>query len=271
MPELPEVETTRRGIEPLIMGRRVEAVVVRQPMLRWPIPEDLSKALPGQRIRACRRRAKYLLLEADKGTLIAHLGMSGSFAMAPAGRPPGKHDHVDLCFEDGTILRFRDPRRFGALLWTTEPTESHPLLKKLGVEPLGEDFNGALLHAAARTRTGPVKLMIMNASVVVGVGNIYACESLFRAGIHPRRPARRVGARRYERLADEIRKVLGEAIAQGGTTLRDFVDSSGQPGYFAQDLAVYGRAGDPCPRCGEPVRREVISQRSTFYCIACQT
>jgi len=270
MPELPEVETTRRGIRPWLEGSRVTAVRVRQRMLRWPVPRRLDRDLPGRLVRAVGRRAKYLLISTDGGTLLVHLGMSGSLRVLRDPPAPGAHDHVDLELSSERTLRFNDPRRFGAMLWTTRDPVGHPLLRHLGPEPLEPGFDGAYLHAVARGRRVAIKNLIMNARVVVGVGNIYASEALFRAGIRPTRPAGRISAARMDRLAAAIRDVLGEAIAEGGTTLRDFTWGDGQPGYFAQELRVYDRAGLPCPVCDSPVRRQVLGQRSTYYCVNCQ-
>ncbi|WP_297526871.1 bifunctional DNA-formamidopyrimidine glycosylase/DNA-(apurinic or apyrimidinic site) lyase [Thiohalobacter sp.] len=270
MPELPEVETTRRGIAPHLAGRHITSVIVRQRRLRWAIPKALERELPGQPVTAVERRAKYLLIRTPAGTAILHLGMSGSLRLLPADTPAGPHDHVDLVLEDGRCLRLTDPRRFGALLWTRRDPARHRLLAGLGPEPLGPEFDGALLHARSRGRRTPVKAFIMDSHVVVGVGNIYANEALFRAGIHPARAAGRIGRTRCDRLAQAIREVLAEAIAQGGTSLRDFVGSDGRPGYFRQTLAVYGRGGQPCPRCGHALREIRIAQRSTVYCPRCQ-
>jgi len=269
MPELPEVETTRRGIAPHLLGQRIQGVTVRQPRLRWDVPAELAELLPGQRVVAVERRAKYLLIELERGTLILHLGMSGSLRVLPADATPGPHDHFDLRL-DGRLLRLRDPRRFGAVLWTENPPLEHPLLRDLGPEPLGEGFDGDWLHRQAGSRRGAVKAMIMDGHVVVGVGNIYASESLFMAGIHPHRAANRIGLARYRRLADSIREVLSESIRAGGTTLRDFVQEDGSPGYFAQQLRVYDRAGESCGRCGATVKRTVTGQRATYYCARCQ-
>jgi len=270
MPELPEVETTRRGIAPHLEGRRIEALVVRERRLRWPVPEGLEPLLPGQRIRAVERRAKYLLLRLERGNLILHLGMSGSLRVLPAATPVEKHDHLDLQLEDSRCLRLRDPRRFGALLWTEQDPLTHPLLQKLGPEPLGSRFDGAHLHRSAQGRRVAVKNLIMDSHVVVGVGNIYASEALYQAGIHPRRPCNRISPARYERLAAAIKHILSQAIAQGGTTLRDFSHADGSPGWFALSLNVYGKTGEPCPGCGEPIRQQRIGQRSSFFCPHCQ-
>ena len=269
MPELPEVETTRRGIAPLVEGRRVNRVVIRQPRLRWPVPAVLPRRLPGLRIQRVARRAKYLLLQFEPGTLLLHLGMSGSLRVLPADTEPGPHDHFDLVLGD-RCLRLRDPRRFGAVLWTEEPPEKHPLLRHLGPEPLSAGFSGKYLYQRSRGRRAPVKSFIMDSRILVGVGNIYASEALYDAGIHPARAAGRISLVRYQRLADSIRETLEAAIEQGGTTLRDFRQADGNPGYFVRSLQVYGRAGKECPRCGSTVRQRVIGQRSSYYCPGCQ-
>ncbi len=269
MPELPEVETTRRGLAPHAAGARVLAVAVREPRLRWPVAPSLPDALAGRRITHLDRRAKYLLFHTDAGRLMVHLGMSGSLRVIPADTPPTRHDHIDVVLEGGMALRYNDPRRFGSFHWLPGE-DSHPLLARLGPEPLGDAFDGAYLYRLSRGRRAPVKAFIMDARVVVGVGNIYAAEALFLAGISPRRGAGRIGASRYDALAGRIRAVLTAAIAQGGTTLRDFVGGDGRPGYFARQLWVYGRGGEPCRRCGAPLRERRIGQRSSVYCVACQ-
>ncbi|MEA3641776.1 MAG: bifunctional DNA-formamidopyrimidine glycosylase/DNA-(apurinic or apyrimidinic site) lyase [Lamprobacter sp.] len=270
MPELPEVETSLRGIAPHLIGRRIERLLVRDHRLRWPIPADTAERAAGQTIVALRRRGKYLLFELEQGLLLLHLGMSGSLRVLPGTTLPGRHDHVDLCLDDGHCLRFRDPRRFGMLQWTPAPAEAHPLLRDLGPEPLGPAFSGDYLHQRAQGRRAPIKTLIMDSQVVVGVGNIYANESLHLARIHPKRAAGRISRERLNRLADAIRSVLADAIAQGGTSLRDFVQEDGSPGYFAQSLRVYGRAEQPCPSCSAPIRQCRIGQRSSFYCGVCQ-
>ncbi len=270
MPELPEVETSRRGIAPHVVGETVSRVVVRDRRLRWPVPTELDREMPGTTIRSVGRRAKYLLIETDAGTAIMHLGMSGHVYVIDAGAPGGVHDHVDIEFASGKALRLTDPRRFGSLHWSTAPLEHH-LLRRLGPEPLGDQFSGEYLYARSRGRRVAVKNFIMNARVVVGVGNIYASESLFHAGINPKRPAGRIALARYDRLARAIRAVLERAIRAGGTTLRDFYGGSGESGYFQQELDVYGRAGEPCRVCDTPVTSVVIGQRNTFYCKHCQT
>lgn len=270
MPELPEVETTRRGIAPGLIGRRLLGARVREARLRWPVPPDLDARLAGRRVEALERRGKYLITRfAGEGALILHLGMSGSLRWTATETPAGKHDHVDLLVEGGAILRYRDPRRFGAILYSDAP-EAHPLLAGLGLEPLGEDFDGAWLHALTRGRKGPIKPLIMNAALLVGVGNIYANESLFAAGIHPATAAGRLSKTRCARLATCIRATLERAIAAGGSSLRDFVDGHGRPGYFQQSYAVYGRAGEPCHTCGAPIETTRQGNRATFHCPRCQ-
>jgi len=270
MPELPEVETTLRGIAPHLTKRRVVDVVIRHPMLRWPVPENLPKLLHNQEIRGLRRRAKYLLIAFDHGTLILHLGMSGSLRILPLGTPAGKHDHFDLVLDDGLLLRLRDPRRFGAVLWHEGDVAQHPLLAALGPEPLEQDFNGEYLHLATRSRSAAIKLAIMDSHLVVGVGNIYANEALFRAGIRPQTAAKKLSAPRCRKLVQDIKEVLLDAVRQGGSTLRDFVHSDGSSGYFQQNYFVYGRTGEPCRICGTAIRHLRQGQRSTFYCPVCQ-
>src|SRR6478752_1413407 len=247
MPELPEVETTRRGLAPHIEGRIVADVVLRRPDLRWPIPPEVAALLPGRRIDSVRRRAKYLLLDTEVGSALLHLGMSGS----------------------GRVLRFNDPRRFGCLLWQA-PGEVHELLRGLGPEPLSDDFDGDYLFARSRGRKAPVKTFLMDQGIVVGVGNIYAAEALFEAGISPLRAAGKVSRERYQALAAAVRRILAYAIERGGTTLRDFIDPNGTPGYFEQELQVYGREGEPCPRCRRPLRNAVLGNRASIYCPHCQ-
>jgi formamidopyrimidine-DNA glycosylase len=270
MPELPEVETTCRGIAPHLTDRVVADVIVRHPQLRWPVPRALAGKLRGCVIQSVERRAKYLLLRFVHGTLILHLGMSGSLRLVDAATPVGKHEHFDLVLDSGRALRLTDPRRFGAVLWTRDDPARHELLRNLGPEPLGEGFDAMYLYLASRRRKTAIKLFIMDSKVVVGVGNIYASEALFRAGIHPARAAGSLSRERCARLAEAIREVLLEAIKQGGTTLRDFTGGDGKPGYFAQALRVYGRAGEPCTACGATIKQTRQGQRSTYYCPRCQ-
>lgn len=269
MPELPEVETTLRGIESHMREQRIARVIVRDARLRWPVPVDVRKA-EGQQVIKLRRRGKYLLIELQQGGLIMHLGMSGSLRVLHEPREPEKHDHFDIELENGTCLRFNDPRRFGAFLWVDGKPESHPLLSRLGPEPLSDAFTASYLHQRSRGRKLAIKNFIMNGQVVVGVGNIYASEALFIAGIHPQRAAGRISLHRYTGLVDAIRDVLSRAIQRGGTTLRDFVNSDGAPGYFARELLVYDRAGGDCFQCGMAIRQKVIGQRSSYYCPQCQ-
>lgn len=270
MPELPEVETIRRGIIPFIVPRQIQSVVIRTPKLRWPISPDLSEKLSGQTIIAVDRRGKYLLLRTATGCLLVHLGMSGYLRILEKPEPPGKHDHADIEFSGGVCLRFNDTRRFGALLWIEGNPLNHPLLASLGPEPLSEEFTGDYLRDRSRGRRLAIKPFIMDHRIVVGVGNIYASESLFRAGIHPSTPAGGISLAGYRRLAEAIRQVLQGAIAAGGTTLRDFSDQNGRPGYFTLQLQVYGRDGEPCPVCGRAVKKITLGQRSTFFCPHCQ-
>lgn len=284
MPELPEVETTRAGLAPHLVGRTVTAVILRRPDLRWPIPPDVGDRLPGQRIQAVRRRAKYLLVDSAAGSALLHLGMSGSLRVLPADTPIGPHDHVDFVLDGagnqpGRILRFNDPRRFGCLLWQS-PGEIHALLRDLGPEPLpgtfddaafgGAAFDGNYLFARSRGRSAPVKSFLMDQRIVVGVGNIYAAEALFAAGISPLRTAGKVSRERYRRLADAVKRILAHAIARGGTTLRDFISPDGAPGYFEQELSAYGRGGEPCLNCGRLLKQALIGQRATVWCGRCQ-
>ena len=270
MPELPEVETTRRGIEPWLVGRRIESLLVREWRLRWRVPRSLPARIGGARIHSVGRRAKYLLIATDAGTLIIHLGMSGSLRVLDAGSPPLAHDHVDLVLDSGRCLRFNDPRRFGCLLFTTVEPARHKLLAALAVEPLSEEFTADALWRRARGRRTSIKAFIMDSRIVAGVGNIYASEALFRAGIRPRLAAGRVSRTRMESLVTAIRDVLNEAIGAGGTTLRDYVDAAGMPGYFGQRLFVYERTGKPCRRCKTPIRQFTQGQRSTYWCPHCQ-
>lgn len=269
MPELPEVETTRQGIAPHCEGQTIRQVVVRNPRLRWPVPDDLPQQLEGQTIRTVERRAKYLFLHLDTGSVIVHLGMSGSLRVITDDSAPMRHDHVEIFLDNHRSLRFNDPRRFGCWLWTTDWGQ-HPLISQLGPEPLSDDFNGAWLFRLSRQKQTPVKSFIMDNHVVVGVGNIYANEALFKAGIHPKRKAGRISLDRYHRLADAIRETLQAAILMGGTTLRDFVNSEGKPGYFAQSLLVYGKSGTLCPDCNTSLKDIRMNNRSTVYCPRCQ-
>jgi formamidopyrimidine-DNA glycosylase len=269
MPELPEVETTRRGIAPWLEGHRIKRVTLRRRDLRWPIAAAISTELPGQRVEAVERRAKYLLLHTGAGSALIHLGMSGSLRVLDAGTVPHKHDHYDLLLDSGRIVRFTDPRRFGCLLW--QPAgDIHPLLAALGPEPLSTDFDGDHLWRRSRGRRAAVKSFLMDQTVVVGVGNIYASEALFAAGIHPGRAAGRISRARYGRLAAAVGEVLAHAIGRGGTTLRDFMHPDGARGWFEPELTVYGRAGQACRRCGSAVRARVLGQRNTFFCPRCQ-
>ena len=271
MPELPEVETIRRGIEPHVVGRRIGRVVVRDRRLRWPVQADLAERLAGRRIEQAARRAKYLVLHLDNGDrLLIHLGMSGRIWVLDPGVPLIKHDHVDIELDSGQLLRFHDPRRFGAVLLWSADEPHHELLRDLGPEPFDAAFHGDYLFERSRGRSAAVKNFVMDGNVVVGAGNIYAAESLFRAGIRPGRAAGRVSRAEYADLAARIREVLAEAIVQGGTTLRDFAGANGESGYFQQDLYVYGREGEACRRCGSAIRRKVIGQRSSFFCARCQ-
>lgn len=270
MPELPEVETTRRGVAPFVEGKRVREVKVRDPRLRWPVPDALARELTGQRVTAVERRGKYLLFRTARGTLLAHLGMSGSLRLVAPDEPPRKHDHADFMMEGGKVLRFHDPRRFGCLLWVTGEAEAHHLLRDLGPEPLSEAFDGGYLFRRSRKSAAPIKTFLMDSHIVVGVGNIYANEALFLAGIHPRRKAGSLSRERCTRLVQAVKDRLLLAIGVGGTTLRDFVGGDGQPGYFSQSLNVYGRGGESCPRCEAALREIRLGQRSTVYCGRCQ-
>ncbi len=273
MPELPEVETTRRGIAPYITGHRIAGVVIRNPKLRWPIPAHICKTLPGLKVHHVTRRAKYLLINCGEGTLILHLGMSGSLRLITAKQPatqPEKHDHFDLLLDDGAIMRLKDPRRFGAVLWQTGDVMRHPLLINLGLEPLTAEFNEKFLYDKTRGVRVSIKSLLMNSQVVVGVGNIYANEALFRAGINPKIAAGRIGMNRYKRLVLAVKEILMRAIEAGGSSLRDFVNSDGKPGYFQQQYWVYGRTGEPCRQCGGVIKQIKQAQRSSFYCPKCQ-
>ena len=270
MPELPEVETTRRGIIDHVQGQTVQQVIVRQPKLRWPIPKQLQQKLNNQTIRSVQRRAKYLILSTDNGHLIMHLGMSGTLRVLTSQQAPQKHDHVDIVFSDQCCLRFNDPRRFGAVLWTDEDPLQHPLLIQLGPEPLLPEFTAAHLQYKAKGKKQAIKTFIMDNHVVVGVGNIYASEALFKAAIHPQRSAGDISLEEFSRLVITIKETLAKAIEQGGTTLKDFVGADNKPGYFAQHLNVYGRAGESCYHCGHTIESKVINQRNSFFCPHCQ-
>ncbi len=271
MPELPEVETTCRGIAPHISGKLVRHFIIRQAQLRWPVSSNLVDELPGQHITEVSRRAKYILLHTNTGVLVIHLGMSGSLRIVDQSVLVGKHDHVDIVFDDNIVLRFNDPRRFGAVLWLTGQLTQHQLFSRLGPEPLSSECHANYLYEKSRQRKLPVKSFIMDSHVLVGVGNIYASEALFMAGIDPRRQAGRISLNRYHLLVEAIKSVLQQAILQGGTTLKDFVNSEGKPGYFQQSLNVYGRCGDPCPQCSTLIKQVTIGQRSSFFCGSCQT
>ncbi len=270
MPELPEVETTRRGLEPHIIGKRIQSVLLRRDTLRWPIPFDIVEKLPGQKILGIERRAKYLMMHTAAGSALWHLGMSGSMRVLKASAAAGKHDHVDVVLSGQKIIRFTDPRRFGCLLWQA-PHEIHPLLQKLGPEPLSSAFTGDYLFRKSRGKSLAVKSFLMDQAVVVGVGNIYAAESLFRAGISPLREAGSLSKARYEKLAEAAKEILAYAIERGGTTLRDFINPDSEPGYFEQELDVYGREGEPCKQCGRALRDSRLNNRAGAWCGFCQT
>lgn len=270
MPELPEVETCLRGITPLILKQQISQVIIRQAKLRWPVPSCLVQGLPGQTITKLKRRAKYLLMHADNGTLILHLGMSACLRIVAADTPAQVHDHVDIIFTNQSCLRFTDPRRFGALLWTDEPAHIHPLLLKLGPEPLSDAFDADYLYQRTIGRKAAIKSLLLNSNIVAGIGNIYAAEALFQARIHPQLAGGDITLPRYARLVKAIKQILSQAIKQGGTTLKDFYQADGKPGYFRQQLHVYGRDGLACPRCRQTLRKLIISNRSTVYCHHCQ-
>jgi len=270
VPELPEVETTRRGLEPHLVGRRIDKIVVRDRRLRWPVTEALEKQASGSTVHRVDRRGKYLLIECSTGWLIVHLGMSGRLRVLPQTMPPSRHDHFDIVLSSGMLVRFTDPRRFGALLWTKEHPAQHALIRHLAPEPLGVSFDADWLHSRTRGRSTSIKLALMNNEIVTGVGNIYANEALFRAGIHPLTKAGRLSLRRCEKLVLAVRETLLAAIAAGGSSLRDFFGTDGSPGYFQQGYNVYARQGEPCRACGTPIRGIRLGQRSTFYCTRCQ-
>jgi formamidopyrimidine-DNA glycosylase len=273
MPELPEVETTRRGIDAVATGHVLNRMVVHESRMRWPIPHDLPELIKDQVVRACRRRGKYLLMEFDSGTILIHLGMSGSLRSVMQGELLRKHDHVEWLFEDAT-LRLHDPRRFGSVLWhprSAGPVEQHFLLQKLGIEPFDPAFNAQYLHGGLAGRSMSIKQALLAGDIVVGAGNIYASESLFRARIHPKTKSNRVSLARCERLAQALRETLTDALESGGSTLRDYVNATGEPGaYFTLHAAVYERAGEPCRVCATPIKRIVQGQRATYFCPKCQ-
>ncbi len=273
MPELPEVETTRKGVSPYCLNQTVKQLIVRQPSLRWPIPGDLDKKICGKSIRRVERRGKYLLFGFEHGTLMIHLGMSGSLRvlLADTGQESAnKHDHVDIIMESGDSLRYHDPRRFGAILWTEEPIESHKLISHLGPEPLSDDFTADYLAKRCAKRKTAIKSLIMDSKIVVGVGNIYANEALFLSGIHPQQAAGTIKPAQLKKLTDNIKHVLQRSIEQGGTTLKDFVGGDGKPGYFAQQLNVYGRAGSECLHCKTELKEIRQNNRSSVFCPKCQ-
>jgi len=270
MPELPEVETTRRGIAPHLTGRTISGITLRTAKLRQPLSAELPRQLAGQRIEAVERRGKYLLFACSGGTLLLHLGMTGHLRLVPTGTPPGRHDHVELHLDNGTTLRFTDPRKFGTLLWLTTDPHSHPLLAELGPEPLSDRFSGDYLYQRSRGRSVAVKLFIMNSRIVVGVGNIYANEALFRARVNPGQASGSLNEEQAERLATAVHQVLDEAIARGGTTLHDYLDADGNPGYFRLELQAYGRGGEPCSTCGATLQLSRLGGRSTCWCPVCQ-
>jgi formamidopyrimidine-DNA glycosylase len=270
VPELPEVETTRRGLEPLLVGQRIRTVVVRDRRLRQPVPRRLPQLVAGATIRSLARRGKYLLVDCGTGTLIVHLGMSGRLWVVRDGAAPTPHDHFDLVLENGTVVRLRDPRRFGLVLWQEGDALAHPLLTEIGPEPLSTSFDGAMLHAATRNRSAAIKHVLMDSHTVAGLGNIYANEALFRAGVSPRLAARRLSRARCDTLAAKIRETLAAAIGAGGSSLRDYVASDGMAGNYQSQFLVYDRAGEPCRRCGATIRGIRQGQRSTYYCPRCQ-
>jgi len=270
MPELPEVETSRCGIEPHLLNKKITEVIIRQHKLRWPIPKDLPTLAKGKNIIAIGRRAKYIYLKLENGNIIIHLGMSGSLRICTKKAPPDKHDHIDIIVSNNKVLRLRDPRKFGCVLWQASDINQHKLIKSLGPEPLEQEFNTDYLQIKTRNRQCSIKALIMNSHIVVGVGNIYASEALFRAGINPKRKAGKISRPRLQKLVDAIKQTLSEAIKAGGTTLRDFTASDGQPGYFAQELLVYGKGGQPCTQCSGTIKQFTQQARSTFYCSKCQ-
>jgi len=270
MPELPEVETTLRGIEPYISNKKIKQINIYQPKLRWPIEKNLNSLLSGKKVLNLQRRGKYIIIEFSNGNLLLHLGMSGSLRILGNDTPLEKHDHFEIIINQKTILRLRDPRRFGAVIWTDEDWQEHKLIKNLGPEPLSNNFNADYLFKKSRNKRVAIKSFIMDGHIVVGVGNIYASESLFRAGIHPTRQTQRVSKARFEKLVIVIKEVLKKAISEGGTTLKDFTNAEGKPGYFTQQLNVYGKEKEPCPICSTPIKQKIIAQRATYYCSQCQ-
>ena len=271
MPELPEVEITCQGISPFVVGQTVKEIIIRERQLRWPIPIALKRSLKNKIIIKLNRRAKYLLFYTDNGCMIIHLGMSGSLRIVKDVEPPERHDHVDIIFKSGHTLRYRDPRKFGSILWTKHDPMKHMLLSHLGPEPLTHEFQADYLYALSRKRTKPIKNFIMDSRIVVGIGNIYANEALYHAGIRPTQKAGKISKIRYKRLIVEIKNVLSHAIKKGGTTIRDFINGEGKPGYFKNELQVYNKAGHPCNSCKTPITIIRLGQRSTFYCVNCQT
>ena len=271
MPELPEVETTRNGIAPHCVNKKIREIIIRNGNLRWPVESAITQITQNKKIHSLSRRSKYLLFHFEHGTLLWHLGMSGSLRVVKQATPPNKHDHVDIVINANTVIRYCDPRRFGSITWTSDPPETHALLKHLGPEPLTKDLNAEYLYSRSRKRKQPIKSWLMDSKIVVGVGNIYANESLFLAGIHPLKPAGKISRAQAENLSETIKHVLSSAITQGGTTLRDFVGGDGQPGYFKQQLFVYGRGGKPCKTCHKILLEKQVNQRTTVYCTQCQT
>ena len=270
MPELPEVETTRRGLSPHLLQQRISAVNIYNASLRWPIPRNLEKQLPGQTVHDISRRGKYLLIEVDSGQLILHLGMSGSLRVLPQTAPRHKHEHFEIALQNGQCLRLRDPRRFGAVLWGGTDALQHPLLASLGPEPLGPAFTTEYLYLASRKRQRAIRDFLLDSHIVSGIGNIYANEALFRAAIRPQTAAGKISKKRYTVLTEAVRHILQQAIKAGGTTLRDFTQSDGNPGYFQQQLLVYGQDGQACPQCQRPIRKQKLHGRTAYYCGICQ-
>lgn len=270
MPELPEVETTVRGIENHLIGKTIKKVILRTDKLRWPIPKILIKQLKNQSINSVERRAKYIFINTNNGTIIIHLGMTGSLRVIDTKTPVQKHEHVDIKLNNGKVLRYKDARKFGCVLWTDNDPHQHELITRLGPEPLSKDFNADYLFTSTRGRTSAIKTHIMNQAIVVGIGNIYASEALFKAGIHPTKAAHRVSKEKLKLLVKTSKQTLKAAIKQGGTTLQDYINADGAPGYFAIKLKVYGREGEPCTVCDKPIKAKVIGQRNSFYCTNCQ-